>query len=130
MSDQLDASIKEHLGQTRQLPAGLAQKAKDLVPGKSSKSVPCPHCGKAITPFKKSPASIEAWLWLAAAAMAFAASFMVPRYFMQFLAVTLLCGFKAITDLRARKTQVLIYKALQDEEVPARGRGHHSGSRL
>jgi hypothetical protein len=130
MSDRLDDGIREYLGRTRQLPAGLEQKAKDLVPGKGAKCAPCPHCGKPITPFKKGPSPAEAWWWLAASGVALAVSFMVPRYFMQFLAVMLLCGIKAIVELRARKTQILIYKALQDEGVEARGRGHHSGSRL
>ncbi|GEM_PF-1228034 len=105
----------------------LAQ-AKGLYTPSRSGSGPsprCPHCGGAITPFKGSPAQgrLRAALWLTAAAAAFAASFFVPRYFLQFLALALLFGIRWALDARASRTRVLIYKALQ-EGAPGAERDH------
>jgi len=58
------------------------------------------------------PAILAALLVLAAS---FALSFVLRRYFMQCLAVSVLCGVKAVVEMRALKTQVLIYKALSEE---------------
>ena len=130
MTDHFDDWMKEHLGQTREVPADLVQKAKDLVPGPRP-SAACPHCGKPITPFKKAPAQAR-WnlLWLAAAGVSFALSFAVPRYFVQFLVVTLVCAFKWIVERRAMKTQILIYKALSEGEGSEGSRLHRHASRL
>lgn len=131
MNDRLDESIKDYLGQTRELPAGLGQKAKDLMPGPGPGAARCPHCGKPIAPPKKPLSSDWNLLWLAAAAAAFAASFALPDYFFQALAVALVCAFKWLIDYRARKTQILIYKAMSGEEKDAPGhRLHRHTSRL
>ena len=139
MSDRLDDSIRDYLGQTRDLPPGLAQKAKDLVPGAPPASPAgrrpgvgkCPHCGKPVTPFKSggmtAPRNL---LWFVAAGAALGFSFFLKPYFMQFLVLTLLLGFKGILDQRARKTQILIYKALSAEESGERHRLHQHTTRL
>ncbi len=138
MSDRLDDSIKDYLGETRQVPPGLVQKAKDLVPaapsspgGRRPGVGKCPHCGKPVTPFRQGQKP-AAWnlLWFVGAGLALALSFYLKPYFMQFLVLTLLLGFKGILDQRARKTQILIYKALSEEESGQRHRLHQHISRL
>lgn len=122
MSDPLDASIRDHLGETRAVPPGLIQKAKDLVPGPKPGMASCPHCGRPIGSPRK-PASGD-WnlLWLAASLVFFGLSFVFPDYFFQCLAASVICACKWIVERRARKTQILIYKALMEE--PGEGAGH------
>lgn len=115
MSDRLDDSIKDYLGETRRVPPELVQKAKDLVPGGRPGAMQCPHCGKPIAAPKKPSTGDWNLVWLAASAGAFGLSFALPDYFYQCLAAALLCGFKWIIERRARKTQILIYKALSGE---------------
>ncbi len=115
--DPAELPIKEYLGQVRneEVPEALLQSVKKL---KLPAAGPlCPHCGKPITAFKKPLASQRVWnaLWLSAAIAAFAMSFVFPRYFFQYVALTVLFGVKWIVDQRATKTQILIYKALQDD---------------
>ena len=105
-------------------PPALVSKAKRLM-ASSRQSASCPHCGKTITPFKRSLQS-QKWsnlFWLVLMAAAFALSFVVRRYFMQFLAVSLIAGVKWAVEMRASKTQIMIYKALSDE-------GNSHGHRL
>ena len=130
MTDRIDDWIKEHLGGSREVPADLVQKAKDLVPGGRPSAV-CPHCGGRITPFKKPP-SRSRWnlLWLGAAALSFALSYAFPHYFMQFLAVSLVSAFKWLVEHRAMKTQILIYKALAEDEGSEGSRLHRHASHL
>ena len=45
----------------------------------------------------------------------FALSFVFRRYFMQFLVVTVLAGVKWVVEMRASKTQIMIYRALAEE---------------
>ena len=73
MSDWLDDSIKEYLGQTRAVPPELLKKAKDLVPPSRPGVGKCPHCGKPVTPFKDGSVP-GPWnvLWFAAAGAALA----------------------------------------------------------
>ena len=100
-----------------EIPAGLAEKAKGLMKG-SAQTALCPHCGKAITPFKR-PIARQKWInlsWLLLMAGSFALSFVFPRYFMQFLVVAVLAGFRWIVEVRASKTQIMIYRALSDGE--------------
>ncbi|HTL71105.1 MAG TPA: hypothetical protein VL404_07425 [Candidatus Eisenbacteria bacterium] len=81
---------------------------------------------------KKSPLRRQGLLtaiWLGIAAVSFAASFFVPRYYMQFLVLTVLFGFKGILDARQLKTQILIYKTLT-EETPANGHLQNARPRL
>ncbi len=131
MSDPLDDSIKDYLGQTRAVPADLVQKAKDLMlPGRPGVGK-CPHCGKPVTPFKNGvPSGPWNQLWFLAAAGALVASFIFHLYFMQFLVLVLLFGFKGIVDQRAQKTKILIYKALSEEEGGKRHRLHQHTTRL
>ncbi|MBI4432959.1 MAG: hypothetical protein HY592_05730 [Candidatus Omnitrophica bacterium] len=55
-------------------------------------------------------------LYAAGMVAAFLGSFLLPRYFLQFLALAVLLGIKWIVDERAARTQILIYKALQEEK--------------
>ncbi len=100
----------------RQIPAGLTERAKRLMRG-SLPVAPCPHCGRSITPFKR-PASRQKWenlFWLVVMLGSFTLSFVFRRYFMQFLVLTLLAGFKWVMEMRASKTQIMIYRALSEE---------------
>lgn len=93
-------------------------------------SASCPHCGKAITPFKKSPdrQKLLLGLWAAIGLSAFVLSFMFPRYFLQCLTVTVLAGCKWIVDQRALKAQILVYRALSG--APEHGHLHKDDARL
>ena len=131
MSDSLDGSIKEYLGETRRVPQDLIQKAKDLVPGPRSGVVNCPHCGKPIASPKKPSSGDWNLLWLAAAGASFGLSFVFGDFFYQCLVVTVICAFKWIVERRARKTQILIYQALIGESGEASGhRLHRHTTRL
>ncbi len=99
----------------------LVRQAQALMP--TGKNIQCPHCKRGITPFKKSPRR-QLWmnaLWLLTAIAAFSLSFVFRRYFMQWLVLATLAGIKAIVEMRAAKTQVLIYKALS-EDTPGKER--------
>ncbi len=52
-------------------------------------------------------------VWYGVAAVAFCMSFLMPRYYMQYLVLTVLAGIKAIADQRQAKMQILIYQALE-----------------
>ncbi len=98
---------------------------------KKGNDIACPHCGKKITSFKKPLSRQYLWnaLWLVTAAAGLGLSFVFKRYFLQFLVVSLLAGFKWIVDQKAMKTQILIYKALKEEsESPSRSRDLHQHS--
>ena len=110
----------------------MVKKAKALMSSNTKNSVPCPHCGKPITPFKKPPSS-QKWTnfaWLVLAIGSLALSFVFHHYFIQFLVVTALAGMKYIVEMRASKTQILIYKALTGEHGPEQHRLHQHSSRL
>ena len=150
MEDKLDFEIKGYLERLRdsedafltqkageildrldeagntEVPEGWVKAAKSLMP--QGKGIQCPHCRKLITPFKKPLQKQSLWnLSLGVATLsAFGFSFIFPRYFIQFLVGALLLGVKWIVDQKAMKTQVLIYKALQEEESEKRNlRGSH-----
>ena len=113
------------------VPSDMVAQAKALMAPKN-RSAACPHCGKPITPFKK-PLSSQKWMnlvWLTLALGSLALSFVFHRYFIQFLVVTSLAGMKAIVEMRATKTQILIYKALNDAEGSDHHRLHQHSSRL
>ena len=115
--DNLEKHIHNYLSEEKkEVPRSLVKKAKALRPGRPG--IACPHCGKPITPFKKPIQSQRFWnaLWLLLAAASFALSFSIPRYFVQCVALAVLFGVKWIVDQKAAKTQVLIYKALQDKD--------------
>jgi hypothetical protein len=147
--DKLDQKLKSHLA--AQNDAAMAKKLNELeregvpegpavprtlkhrVKGffKDKHRADCPHCGKPITPFKKpvKRLALTSLLWLGLSLLGFGLSFVFPHYFMQCLALGVLAGAKWIVDQRALKTQILIYKALQEEKetVPERhGLEHHS----
>ena len=134
-AQELVSRARELVGSERgwegeKVPADLMEKAKALMRPKSAGA--CPHCGKAITPFKK-PLAVQRWAnlaWLLLAAGSFGGSFAFPRYFMQFLVVTVLAGVKGIAEMRATKTQILIYKALSEDPASEQHRLHHHSSRL
>ena len=128
--DPIEKLIKDHLAEERKEPPRSAvERAKALMPGRPGAA--CPHCGKAITPFKRPLQNQRLWnaLWLGLAAGSFALSFVFPRYFIQWVALSVLFGVKWIVDQRAARAQILIYKALQAEEKekPA-GRDLHRSS--
>jgi hypothetical protein len=100
----------------QKVPSDLVENAKALMKD-PARTAPCPHCGKSITPFKRS-AKTQKWtnlLWLLLMAGSFALSFIFRKYFMQFLVVTALAGVKWIVEMRASKTQIMIYRALSDD---------------
>ncbi len=101
--------------ESQEVPRRLLMKAGNLMGRQEALS--CPHCGKPITPFRKGASRSLAMsaLWLGASAASFTLSFVWPRYFFQWLVLALFFGFKWAVDQRARKTQILIYKALQEE---------------
>ena len=125
--DNLDVNIKEYLEWDKNLPPApedAVNKAKRLM---ASPSFNCPHCGKPITPFKK-PIKRQAFLnilWLCLGVGAFLLSFVFPRYFFQYLVVALLFGIKWVIDQKSAKTQILIYKALKEEDSSGRLKDLH-----
>lgn len=138
MNDNIDDLIKKSLEkQAREITGAQGEWEKESVPpdwiasakalGARQKSASCPHCGKPITAFKK-PLTAQKWtnfLWLSLASASFGLSFVFRGYFMQFLLVAMLAGIKAIVELRATKTQILIYKALSEEQDPTKHRLQH-----
>ena len=129
--ENVDKELKEYLGnaaKTRKIyeqsahaegekvPQELIRKVKNLM--NATRRVSCPHCGKGITPFKKPIAKQFFWniIWLSGAAAAFAFSFVFRRFFLQFLVAALLFGVKWIVDQKAARTQILIYKALKENQ--------------
>ncbi len=130
MMDYLKTHPEDHelVAQARGLISRLQEADSEKAPAASIRraqglmgcvpTLKCPHCGKPITPFKQPLKRQWFWnsLWLALAILSFALSFFVPRYFFQCLAAALLFGIQWIVGQRAQKTQILIYKALQQEE--------------
>ena len=110
---------EEAAAQGQKVPPGLIQATKDLF--RKTARLSCPHCGKAITPFKKSPQkqSWLNWAWLSLAVASFLLSFVFRRYFFQCLVLALLFGVKWIVDQKAARTRILIYKALKEGEGKA-----------
>ena len=94
----------------------LIERVKGFSSGTAQKML-CPHCGKPITPFKRplKQQKLIDFAWLLAAVISFALSFIFRHFFYQFLVITILAGAKWIVDKKATKTQILIYKALQED---------------
>ena len=129
MTDKADDYIKEYIGNKgTSFPQNLEDSEKERVPKELVDRVKkfklgggpaplCPHCGKGITSFKKPLLTqrILSIVWFLGMAGSFAASFAMPRYFFQFVAAAVLFGVKWIVDQRSTKTQILIYKALQED---------------
>ena len=105
-------------------------RAKSLMRG-PSQSTQCPHCGKSITPFKRSlgPQKWTNLAWFLLALGGFLLSFVFRHYFIQFLVVTVLAGVKAIVEMRATRTQILIYKALTEDTAHGHSRLHEVKNR-
>ena len=115
--DNIEKFIKNYLAEERKEPPRAAvERAKALMTGRPGAA--CPHCGKPITPFKRPLQNQRLWnaLWLLLAAGSFALSFVFRGYFIQWIALAVLFGVKWIVDQKAAKTQVLIYKALQEKD--------------
>ncbi len=64
--------------------------------------------GRGKAPIKRS----HEWLWFSISLVAFAASFVIKRYFLQCLVVSLLFGIKWLLDRKTRATKLLIYQPL------------------
>ena len=145
--DPIDSKIKNYLENSRvskllsenlaeaeheNVPGDLVAKAKTLFPGTGRLS--CPHCGKSITAFKTPLAKqkMKNAAWAAIALVSFAGSFLAPRYFFQFLAGFLFFGIRWIVDQRSTKTQIFVYKTLQEETAhKSESRDlHHPSSHL
>ncbi len=126
LSDNLAEAENENV------PGNLIAKAKALFPGAGQLS--CPHCGKPITPFKTPLAGqkMKNSAWAVLALASFAGSFLAPRYFFQFLAGFLFFGIRWIVDQRSTKTQIFVYKTLQEETAhKSESRDlHHPSSHL
>ena len=113
------------------VPTALLGQAKSLT-GASGRSLVCPHCGKRVTPFKK-PLKEQTAVAACFGALALGSlglSFIFHHIYMQFLAVSVLAGIKAIVEMRVAKTQILIYKALSDGSGDREHRLHEHSSRL
>jgi hypothetical protein len=106
--------LSEDAGRGEKVSPEAINKAKALMA--AGRQAQCPHCGKAVTPFKRPLGAQKArnLLWAAMTIAAFALSFAFPRYFMQCLLVAGLAGVKAIVDMKATRTQIMVYKALSD----------------
>lgn len=114
------AGVRELFGRMAEadgegVPADLVARAAGLSKGASS-AVSCPHCRRAITPFKSPPVKQKLFnaLWLAAGCVFLAVSFYVPKYFIQWTALGALCLMKWIVDSKQTRTQILVYKALAE----------------
>ncbi len=118
--------LNERESEKETVPAGWTQQAKELVLKNSA--VRCPYCMKPITPFKKplKTQNLYNFLWLALSIIAFLISFATRRYFLQCLAVALFFGIKWAVDQKATKTQILIYKALKDDDLSGHSRDLHN----
>ncbi len=97
-------------------PPAFKNSAKNLFPDKN-KALTCPHCRKSITAFKKPVRSQSLWntLWLGLSVICFILSFIFKQFFIQWVAFGFLSTIKYIVDQKSTKTQILIYKALQEE---------------
>ena len=107
-------------------PLEWIQEAKNLFP--KPVIIQCPYCRKPITPFKRplKTQNLINLLWLALSAVSFLCSFVARGYFFQCLALALFFGIKWAVDQKATKTQILIYKALKDDETATHHRDLHN----
>ena len=131
--DMLDKQIKDYFESKKTVrdqnpPSEWVERAKNLFPKPAT--VQCPYCRKPITPFKKplKTQTLTNLLWLVLSVVSFAGSFVYRRYFFQCLALALFFGIKWAIDLRSTKTQILIYKALKDEDPGVHSRDLHKSS--
>lgn len=123
---KLHEDDRRFVARTRELLAETAQAEREEVPAElisrvraaapRSGAVACPHCRGAITPFKRPLGRQKLYLalWLAAGAVFFGVSFLVPRYFVQWTVLGALCLVKCIVDAKAVRTQIIVYKALSE----------------
>lgn len=102
----------EPASETQAVPTSLVQRAKKLSPN----------------PFSRKQRLNTALF--AAGAASFALSFADSRHFIQWVALAFFLCLKATLDRRALKTQILIYKTLQDDTQAASDHLHRPSSRL
>jgi len=107
-------------------PSEWMKQVKNLFP--KSSIIQCPYCKKPITSFKKpiKTQNLYNLLWLLLSAVAFLSSFVYRKYFFQCLALALFFGIKWAVDQKSTKTQILIYKALKDEDTSGHSRDLHN----
>ncbi len=120
--------IPEAEGQN--VPEELLQSVRRRLPRRDS--VPCPHCRKPLTPFKK-PLGRQKLLnafWIGAGLAFFILSFAERGHFIQWSVLGALCLLKWIVDSKATKTQVLIYKALSETDGEKTRHLHRTESHL
>lgn len=102
------------------VPADWMRRAKALSTG-APDGLECPHCHRQISAAQSAVLRRRKWLtyaWLGGCLLSFAASFWVPRYFVQWTVLAALLGLKWILDARTVRSQVLIYRALQEGGTP------------
>lgn len=103
------------------VPLEWTRRAQALATGLTH-GLECPHCHRQISAAHGAVLNRRRWAayaWLGACALSFAASFCVPRYFVQWTVLAALLGLKWMLDARTVRSQVLIYRALQERSVPA-----------
>ena len=71
----------------------------------------CPHCGNRILLRKNVLYYLNKNKWLLASITAFVMSFIVKRYFLQFLALAVVLGIKWALDPMRAKTLIMVYDA-------------------
>ena len=143
--DKIDKEIKNFIAGDRvakKLFPRMQEADKEVVPEallarvrsqiSRAETVNCPYCQKPITPFKKplSRQKLLNFLWLAAGIGFFLFSFVIRQYFIQWVALGVLCFLKWIVDQKATKTQILIYKALSESGEEKTRHLHRTDSHL
>ena len=116
--------------QREKVPDVLLEKVLSRIPEKGA--VSCPYCQKSITPFKK-PLGRQRFfnfLWLGAGILLFAFSFLMKHFFIQWTMLGALCVIKWIVDQKSTKTQIMIYKALSEEDNSKTRHLHRADSHL
>lgn len=77
--------------------------------------------------FKRVAGHIKKNIWLYGAVAAFALSFIIPKHFLQFLAIALLMGIKWIIDSKTTKMLITVYDALRHpSKEPSEKNAYHN----
>lgn len=103
-----------------QVPVDWTRRAQALAAA-APDGLECPHCHRQISAARGAVLKRRKWMtyaWLGGCLLSFAASFWVPRYFVQWTVLAALLGLKWILDVRAVRSQVLIYRALREGGTP------------
>lgn len=109
-----DAELQELVLELRRLRGLEGESERVSVPGGALERARA--LGAGLSRRKLAPKRSYWGVWLALSIACFALSFWLAPYFIQWTAAGVLFGVKAIVDQRAAKTQVLIYKALEESE--------------